>query len=103
MTDKQKLIMIGAKVPGHVIIQHKAHYFARNYEAFKNAGCGVAIKTDAALFRDFIGAKLTEGTTPSAFIQQLLVILGNLALREDLNGNSGCVLNWSKIFVIAEH
>ena len=33
MPDKQKLIMIGAKLPGHVVRQHKAHYFARNYEA----------------------------------------------------------------------
>ena len=79
MPDKQKLIMIGAKVPGHIIRQHKAHYFARNYEAFKNAVCGIAIKTDASLFREFMGAKLTEGMSPSTFVQQLLVIVGNLA------------------------
>ena len=83
-TDKQRLIMVGAKVPGPVMIQHKAYYFAGNYKAFKDAVCRVAVKTDASLFREFIEMKLTEGMAPSAFIQQLLVILGNLA------DNSSC-------------
>ena len=77
--DKDKLVRIGTKLPGNIIRLHKAHYVTRNYEAFKNAVCGVAIKTDASLFRDFMGTKLTDGMSPSAFVQQLLVIMGNLA------------------------
>ena len=79
MPDEDKLIRIGAKLPGNIVRLHKAHYVNRNYEAFKNGVCGVAIKTDASLFRDFMGAKLTDGMSPSTFVQQLLVILGNLA------------------------
>ena len=79
MPDRDKLIRIGAKLPGNIIRLHKAHYNNRNYEAFKNGVCGVAIKTDASLFRDFMGAKLTDGMSPSAYVQRLLVILGNLA------------------------
>ena len=79
MPDEDKLIRIGAKLPGNIVRLHKAHYVNRNYEAFKSGVCGVAIKTDASLFRDFMGAKLTDGMSPSTFVQQLLVILGNLA------------------------
>ena len=79
MPDEDKLIRIGAKLPGNIVRLHKAHYVNRNYEAFKNGVCGVAIKTDASLFRDFMGAKLTDGMSPSTFVQQLLVTLGNLA------------------------
>ena len=79
MPDRVKLIKIVAKVPGNIVRLHKAHYVNRDYEAFKNAVCGVATKTDAALYRDFMGAKLTDGMSPSAFVQKSLVILGNLA------------------------
>ena len=79
MPDKDKLVRIVTKLPGNIVRLHQAHYVTRNYEAFKNAVCGVAIKTDASLFRDFMGTKLTDGMSPSAFVQQLLVILGSLA------------------------
>ena len=79
MPDWDKLVRIGAKIPGEVMGLHKAHYTNRNYEAFKNAICGVASKTDASLYREFTEMKFTEGMTPSTYIQKLLVIVGKLA------------------------
>ncbi len=79
MPDRDKLVSIVTKLPGNIVRLHQAHYVTRNYEAFKNAVCGVAIKTDASLFRDFMGTKLADGMPPSAFVQKLLVIIGNLA------------------------
>ena len=78
MPDRDKLVRIGTKIPGDVMGLHKAHYTNRNYNAFKNAICGIASKTDASLFRDFMETKLTDGMTPSAFIQKLLVVVGRL-------------------------
>ena len=79
MPDEDKIIRIGSKLPRDIIRLHKVHYVSRNYEAFKNGICGVATKTPAAMYRDFMGAKLTDGMTPSTFVRQMMVTLGNLA------------------------
>ena len=77
--DWEKLVKIGAKIPGEVMGLHKAHYTNKDFEAFKNAICGVASKTEASLYREFTEMKFTEEMTPSAYIQKLLVIAGKLA------------------------
>ena len=79
MPDEDKIIRIGSKLPRDIIRLHKVHYVSRNYEAFKNGICGVASKTPASLYREFMGAKLADGMTPSTYVRQLMVTLGNLA------------------------
>ena len=79
MPDEDKIIRIGAKLPRDIIRLHKVHYVSRDYQAFKNGICGVATKTPAATYREFMGAKLKDGMTPSTYVRQLMVTLGNLA------------------------
>ena len=79
MPDEQKIIRIGAKLPRDIIKLHRVHYVNRDYQAFKNGICGVATKTPAAIYREFMGAKLKDGMTPSTYVRQLMVTLGNLA------------------------
>ena len=79
MPDEQKIIRIAAKLPRDILKLHRVHYVNRDYQAFKNGICGVATKTPAAIYREFMGAKLKDGQTPSKYIRQLMVTLGNLA------------------------
>ena len=79
MPDEQKIIRIATKLPSDVLKLHRLHYVNRDYQAFKDGICGVATKTPAAIYREFMGAKLKDGQTPSKYIRQLMVTLGNLA------------------------
>ena len=78
ITDpKTKLTLVGKAIPPELMTAHKAFYLADDYEGFQNALCGVAVKTDAAIYLEFTQAALND-MLPSQFVQNQMVLLGYL-------------------------
>ena len=90
-TNKQRLTLVGKAIPSKLMTAHKAFYLADDYEGFKNALCGIAVKTDAAIYLEFNHAELND-MQPSQFVQNQMVLLGYL--NDNATGAKANLTHW---------
>ena len=79
ISAEDKLSLVGNVLPADIMKEYKDYVMKDDFDGFEKAVCGAAAKTDTALFKEIMAAKLQAGQTPSKFVQQQKVRLGMLS------------------------